>query len=280
MEMNGRLGNEMFQYAGARSIAARQRLPFVYSRHRHALEDAFELPGGIFGNTLLRVLSIPVRRSSIFKTRSPALRTMVPGYEFETFDESLFTCGAWTRVVGYLETPEYFAGREQDVRSWFRFRDKHLERAAEIDHLLEAPPERRCCLHVRRTDLLKIRFPIAHPESGLALPLDYYAAALAQVPQDAAVVVMGDEVDFVRPLLAGRPRVYYSRGEATPVDMALMSRCRWNIISNSTFAWWSAWLNPRADREVIGPKYFRGWHVRQWELPGLALDGWRWIDWR
>ncbi len=280
MEMNGRLGNEMFQYAGGRAIAARQRLRFVYSRHRHGLEATFDLPGGAYGNALLRALSLPLRRSSLFKTRSPRMETMAPGYEFEAFDESLLSCGAWTRLVGYLETPEYFAGIEPEVRRWFRFRRSHRDRAAAIERSLESPPELRCCVHVRRTDLLGIRFPISHPETGLALPIEYYAAALARVPQDAAIVVIGDDVDFVRPLLAGRREVRYSRGEEPAVDMALMGRCRWNIISNSTFAWWAAWLNPRDDREVIGPRYFRGWYVRKWEMPGLGVAGWSWIDWR
>ncbi|MGH8017805.1 MAG: alpha-1,2-fucosyltransferase [Opitutaceae bacterium] len=280
MEMDGRLGNEMFQYASGKAIAARQRLTFVYSRHRHALERAFDLPGGVLGNAVLRGLSLPLRRGSVFKTRSPRMEMMVPGYEFETFDSSLFSCGGWTRIAGYLETPEYFAGREEEVRRWFRFRRRHRDRASEIERSFEAPAERRCCVHVRRTDLLGMQYPISHPETGFALPLEYYIAALARVPEDVAFVVIGDDMDFMRTLLAGRPRAYYSKGEEPAVDMALMGRCRWNVISNSTFAWWAAWLNPRDDRRVIGPKYFRGWNVRKWEMPGLAVDGWSWIDWR
>ena len=34
------------------------------------------------------------------------------------------------------------------------------------------------------------------------------------------------------------------------------------------------------DRVVIGPKYFRGWYVNEWEMPGLAVAGWDWLDWR
>ncbi|HEX9784939.1 MAG TPA: alpha-1,2-fucosyltransferase [Opitutaceae bacterium] len=280
VDMDGRLGNEMFQYASGRAIAVRQGLRFAYARHRHSLEDAFDLPGGRLGNTILRLASIPLRRTRFYKVCKPKMRTMIPGYEFETFDETLFSCGPFARIIGYLETPEYIAGMEDQVRSWFRFRDVHQRRVREIEGSLALPPELRCCVHVRRTDLLGIRYPIAHLTDGLALPIGYYAAALARVPEEVGIVVNGDEVDFVRPLLSARPFVHYSRDEGAPVDMALMGICRWNVISNSTFAWWSAWLNARPDRRLIGPRYFRGWHVRQWEMPGLAVEDWDWIDWR
>ena len=45
----------------------------------------------------------------------------------------------------------------------------------------------------------------------------------------------------------------WNHGTDSWQDMLLMSRCRHHVICNSTFSWWGAWLNPRADKVVIAP---------------------------
>lgn len=56
--------------------------------------------------------------------------------------------------------------------------------------------------------------------------------------------------DFVYTLVEGNP----ASGWGSHFDMQLMSLCKHNIISNSTYSWWSAFLNTHPEKIVIGPK--------------------------
>ena len=55
-------------------------------------------------------------------------------------------------------------------------------------------------------------------------------------------------------------------------DLALMTRCAHHVITNSTFSWWGAWLNPSADKRVIAPQTWFG--TDKLSNPDLIPDSW------
>lgn len=66
----------------------------------------------------------------------------------------------------------------------------------------------------------------------------------------------------------------WNTGEDSWQDMMLMSNCRHNIISNSTFSWWAAWLNDHPDKIVMAP---RQWSATQ-PATDLVPDSWLLIE--
>ena len=54
-------------------------------------------------------------------------------------------------------------------------------------------------------------------------------------------------------------------------DFYLMSKCNHNIIANSTFSWWSAWLNNSPGKVVISPKK---WFLNEWNDSNIPVDNW------
>ena len=73
------------------------------------------------------------------------------------------------------------------------------------------------------------------------------------------------------------PRVTFvdgNTGADSWQDMMLMSCCRHHVIANSSFAWWGAWLNPRADKLVLAPKRWFG----DVEMPYILPEGWVGIE--
>jgi hypothetical protein len=120
-------------------------------------------------------------------------------------------------------------------------------------------------IHVRRGDYLS--FPEHHPP----LTMDYYREAMSRFP-GARFLVFSDDPGWC--LLNFRDAGYQveiSTGRTAAEDMALMASCDHHIIANSSFSWWSAWLNRNPSKRVIAPDPKTRWF-------GPAKKGWNTAD--
>ena len=78
------------------------------------------------------------------------------------------------------------------------------------------------------------------------------------------------------------PNKIILKNNSEVVDMFIFSKCKYNILSRSTFSWWAAWLNQRKDKEVFAPKYFIG--INKKNLLSIGMDKgnevekWNYID--
>jgi hypothetical protein len=111
-------------------------------------------------------------------------------------------------------------------------------------------------LHVRRGDY--VSNPDANKYHGTK-GLDYYIAALARVnksQKDSTVFVFSDDIAWCKKNLKLKAKkVVWVDGKNSPIeDIYLMSLCKSNIIANSTFSWWGAWLNSNPKKIVVAPK--------------------------
>jgi hypothetical protein len=135
-----------------------------------------------------------------------------------------------------------------------------------------------CCVHVRRGDYLTADCGFAHADTGWALPLDYYRRALSLLPDGLHHVLISDDPDWAQTAFDWLPSMQVSRGEPHVVDMFLLTRCRYNVIANSSFSWWGAYLNETPGRVVIAPAYHLGWSKRVWNPQGIRVDGWTYVE--
>jgi hypothetical protein len=146
---------------------------------------------------------------------------------------------------------------------------------------------------VRRTDYVTIL-------DGLALPAAYYRRSLdlLDVAPQTPVLFIGDDLSEVRAVFGGGPQVRFEENSA-PLDFQLLLNAQALVLSNSTFAWWGAWLNTLPSRQVLAPRDWLGWTRRtgwrvrpggrwgsvSWEYPpAIVPDGWIQVpvplDWR
>ena len=142
-----------------------------------------------------------------------------------------------TDVNGYFQTEKYFS---PNTRSWFQFKSTYPK----LDGLNESTS-----LHIRFGDYEELRHVF------LPATLDYYRSAM-EATHATRVIVFSDELDKAKELLSALSEYEfnYDTGLSDDADLYYMSRCRDNIICNSSFSWWGAWLNPNPLKIVTIPK--------------------------
>ncbi|MBU6231448.1 MAG: alpha-1,2-fucosyltransferase [Patescibacteria group bacterium] len=264
IRIEGGLGNQMFQYAFARSLA-----------RSSGDEVALDLAGLVTPNDTKReyrlkeVFSIEARLASAEESAAfqrgrahprvsafkHAFESQVPIYISErqgTFDPSVFMVRGNAYFRGYWQSERYFASVQDEVRKAFSNFPLLSSAASDLQRMID---ESSISLHVRRGDYVTHR---GAAEVIGAKSADYYKAAL-QKAADALghprIFAFSDDIAWVKSSLdLPADTVYVSElGLKDWEEMRLMSLCRRHVISNSSFSWWGAWLDPRPDKMVIAP---------------------------
>ncbi len=180
-------------------------------------------------------------------------------YQFEEYQEPRWEytpIPAKDNVVlnGYFQSPKYFDKHKELIRSTF-FND-------DVVYGIRNRVEDRYCVelnnsigvHVRRGDYLQ--FSDIHP----TLPISYYMEAISKVSREAkvnCVLIFSDDIEWCKREFRS-PNVRFVEGLEDYEALCLMSLCDHNIIANSSFSWWGAYLNDRPYQKVVAPKQWFG----------------------
>ncbi|UWR74352.1 alpha-1,2-fucosyltransferase [Phaeobacter inhibens] len=275
--LHGRLGNQMFQYAAGRALTDRLGVSLALDSR------GAELRGE---GVLTRVFDLDLATPDIW----PPLRQRAPlGYAlWRGLGQHLGTGPKLRREVGlgynpdfvdwsdnsylhgYWQSERYFAQSAERIRRDFTFPEYSNQQNAEM--AARIGETNAISLHVRRGDYLTLA---AHVLCDQA----YYEAALAQVLDglegQPTVYVFSDDPQWAKenlPLPCDKVVVDFNGADTDYEDMRLMSLCKHNIIGNSSFSWWAAWLNQTPDRRVAGPaKWFGDPKLNN---PDILPPGW------
>lgn len=270
VKLKGGIGNQMFQYAVARSLAI-EKNTWVYLDPSFLYEDAkgrwtqrdyalgpfhiqykFEKSGRI--NFLRRL-----NHSSTWRRWS---ETAWWPFSFRNFNEAgtqfqpeLFSLPRNVYLEGYFQSEKYFIKHAELIRKDFTVIEPPTGRNAEVMEQI-----RSCCavsVHVRRGDYLALTS--ANSFHGTLQP-HYYSAAINELGQRVSEpkkwFVFSDDIEWAKAnLLKGEQATFidWNQGETSFEDIRLMSSCKHHIIANSSFSWWGAWLNPSPEKNVIAP---------------------------
>ena len=110
--------------------------------------------------------------------------------------------------------------------------------------------ENTVSLHVRRTDYVNLQN--YHPIAAI----QYYKDALDLIEHDK-VVVFSDDINWCKKNFKFNNMVFIE-GNSNIEDLYLMSMCNNNVIANSSFSWWAAWLNKNEYKKIVAPKVWFG----------------------
>jgi hypothetical protein len=141
-------------------------------------------------------------------------------------------------LEGYFQSYKYFEKYKEDIEYYFTLRSEFF---------YSVNPE-LVSVHVRRTDYLSLQH--IHP----VLDLDYYIEAVKIFPENYKFIIFSDDISWCRDNFTFRNFEFI---ENTVVkDFSYMKNCKHNIIANSSFSWWAAYLNPNPEKIVVAPKNY------------------------
>ncbi|CAA9891483.1 Glycosyl transferase family 11 [Candidatus Methylobacter favarea] len=268
----GGLGNQMFQYAAARSLSVERNQPLRlniaefdgYGLHQgFELERVFNCPaeiatkaevGSILGWQFFSVIRRVLARPGMAALRRDGFVVEPHFHYWPEINRIPKDC----YLVGYWQSERYFEKHASEIRADFAFKLPLSDRNSILSEQISQV--NAVSLHVRRGDYAKNSKTRAR--HGLCSP-DYYQRAINYISgqvEQPRFFIFSDDMAWVKTHLKMAFPCYYvdhNRNEESYNDMHLMSLCRHHIIANSSFSWWGAWLNPAPDKIVVAPvKWF------------------------
>ena len=251
IEFNGGLGNQMFQYAFYLQLKKRHPLNlFLFD-----IELSQECHNGYEIDKIFQIDSTKqtrnfrlIKRFVPYLINSSKIITHENGLQYK--EKYLNEKSLFVRYEGYWQSELYFLDIEDIVRKVFSFR---LDNLSHQTKSLSSKINQGnfVSVHIRRGDYLTTGF------YGPCTPA-YYQRAMENIqtiiPQ-ATFVFFSDDIKWVKENIKTSNGIYVSwnKGIDSWQDMYLMSQCSHNIIANSSFSWWGAWLNNNPRKIVIAP---------------------------
>jgi len=216
VELKGRLGNQMFQYAVCRTIAERNNYNFFVSRQNNGdnqnISNYFDVEMGSYdGSNFYNYYSEDTLK--------------------QNFDPNLLNIPNNTILSGFFQTEKYFNDNNK-IKNWFKIisNDK-------VDALLSKYPiDKYCFIHFRGTDYK------VWDDGKRFLPITYFKNAIKlikTIKNDIKFVVITDDVEGAKEYFVDHDVISNDMMD----DFKLLYYSKYCIIPNSSFSWWAAWLS-------------------------------------
>lgn len=262
------LGNQMFQYALGRSLSVnRGEKLFIdtswYSdieqrfTQRNYCLDSFNIKAKIIDKNFVLEFTNPKLTIGI-RSLYYRLQDFLPYYKKKIvkeqafcFDPLIFNCSSNVYLNGFWQSYKYFEGIREVLVEDFRLKnpsESFLQWETKIKKSISVS------IHIRRGDYCN---RAQNPEHAL-LNMDYYSSAINycfnSLGSDFVFYVFSDDLEWAKQHFSEANFCFVSGIIAPEEELILMSTCSHNIIANSTFSWWGAWLNSNPDKVVVAPQ--------------------------
>ena len=259
LKVTGGLGNQMFQFATGYSMARKKKVDLHLDLswyNRRNIHNGFELQNvfNIFEKVDFLKNSISLSKFSIIKLLNKFYT------KYEIFDEPHFHYSSKILNIsdhcflrGYWQSESYFKEYIDEIKKIFKFnlilKDKNLKLINDISNC------KSVSLHIRRGDFL-LKKNVNH----LVDLNKYYSISINEVFKNfdnPKFFIFSDDPGWVSKnfkIESNYQIVNFNEGASSFIDMYLMSLCNTNIIANSSFSWWGAWLNNNSDKTIFAPK--------------------------
>lgn len=257
----GGLGNQMFQYAYAKVLSHKG-----YEVKIDTSEfDTYKLHGGFQLDKYdidLEVSTTKENNAFYKKNIFFYIRNKLKLLPRKIIKESdLSFCKKFLEIednryiIGYFQCAKYFKEIKPILIQQFQISQPVTSYTLDMKQAI-CNEKNSCSLHVRRGDYIKKNNVNIHGVCSL----DYYQHAINMINNQSKhgvkYFIFSDDIEWVKDNLVVENAIYIdSKEKRLPhEDIYLMSLCNHNIIANSSFSWWGAWLNQNQEKIVIAPK--------------------------
>ncbi len=264
--ITGGLGNQMFQYAAGRTISIKHNIPFKIDisffdnpkQNRHFLLDTFNIKAEIA--TKKEIIDFNGEKKDLlpkkyFRIIRNTLQKRIYRENRFSYSDTFLSIKKNTYIKGLFQSEKYFSSIKNLIKNEFSLR-KPLSHVYD-KHLKSINSNNSISLHIRRGDYVNNK---KTSDFHGNLNIKYYTQAAEMIEkriQNPHFYIFSDDIDWAKKnLMLNHPITFMADGNELNCyeEMYLMSTCKHNIIANSTFSWWGAWLNNNSNKIIIAPK--------------------------
>lgn len=249
----GRLGNQMFQIASTIGVALSNNNNYSFPKWtcQHSGVDY----------------------TNFFNIKLPELRIIKPIKEINeekfNFNQIILDSDDYLySLKGYFQSEKYFVEYSEIIIKYFSIKPE-LEFL--IDEKYNNILKNSCSIHIRRGDYLYQQDH--HPIQDIS----YYEKSVDVLYgnnfKDINFLIFSDDINWAKKNI-NLPNMNFIEGNVNVIDMFLMSKCENNIITNSSFSWWGAWLNKNKNKKIVAPKMWFGPALSSHDTSDLIPNKW------
>ena len=277
IKLSGRLGNQLFQYAFAYSIAKREKTTFFFdgSTQEYLVSSYFQAPIPWWNKIIVRFKNIP----RIVNIIARICKTV---FQEITLDDSsgpeieILKGKNWAIISGYFQSFYYFEQEVIAIRKLFLIREKYAINPS--DYFIK--DRASVVVHIRRGDYLTTSLE-QNNAKVIAIDKGYFIKAIRHIKsiisEKYKIYIVSDDIKRVKEEFLELDDDFIYLSNSTIVDFQLIQHADYLILSNSSFSWWGGFLNTKAKR-IIAPKYWCGFEHQKFFPHSIDYKlHWHWI---
>lgn len=262
IKLKGGLGNQMFQYATGLAVAIHNdkelALDISHYKNQSSKDTSRTFDLLVFNISTSKFADIAPSKITQLITK---IKNKLFPHNPYTFDPSVFSSN---NLEGAFQNETYFIDIREKIIKEFTLKDESIKFVETKKYIKSIPS---VSIHIRRGDYVSNLY--ANTYHGVQ-PFSYYKKAydtiLDNIGVDFTLFIFTDDVEWAQKNITFHANTYIisTHGFSPAEELLLMSYCSHNIIANSSFSWWGAWLNQNPDKIVIAPQ--------QWTAKNIQSD--------
>lgn len=256
----GGIGNVLFKLAASISVAIDNNVDYIFSNEFIRPKDLAMVTKGfpdyrIYYGSILRNIQF------VDKLPTPYVVYTEPNFHYDSIP---YMEGTNLVLDGGFQSERYFENNKEKILELFKI-------SPEIEAAIRSSVpniENYVSIHVRRGDY------VGQEQYHPLTTKEFYQRAVEAIGIDRTYLVFSDDLSMCYELLDFIPNVLYAQSGSDWGDLYTMSLCGDNIIANSSFSWWAAYLNANTNKKVIAPNKWFGPAYDHFNTKDLLPESW------
>lgn len=254
VKLQGGLGNQMFQYATARHLGLKYKKEIILNTEYFSNIPKGDVPRKYQLDIFNIDKSIKKDNTTnlILKWTQKIILKLLSEKTMYSISDILLKYNLPVYINGYFQSEKYFKDSRDILLDEFTLTKELGVEAKKIKNIIEK--SEAVCLNVRRGDYLRPDYIKIYGTCST----EYYNKAIEYIKnkiKNPIICVFSDDPEWVKKEFNIENVVFAGNDLLKDYEqMYLMSLCKHNIVANSSFAWWGAWLNQNPNKIIIAPQ--------------------------